>query len=234
MDTSLPAPPFIEVLGVVNFRDIGGYPIASRPGKVVRRGLIFRSGDPSQVGEAGISKLQQLGIRRVYDLRSVPEMESLGGGTQGQMFKQWEGAERIFVPVFRDEDYSPEAIALRTKNYGSGPQGFAEAYMAILNAGSSPSNAYRPFATILSHLASESPPTPMLIHCSAGKDRTGIICALILSLCGVEDDVVAQEYNLTDLGLRALHDIILNKLMQDPIYRDHPEWAIHMLQAKYV
>ncbi|KAI1639923.1 tyrosine phosphatase [Biscogniauxia mediterranea] len=232
MDTSLPTPPFIEVLGVVNFRDIGGYPIASQPGKVVRQGLIFRSGNPSEVWEAGIAKLQELGIRRVYDLRSIPEIESLGSRTPGPMIKEWEGAERIFVPVFRDEDYSPEAIALRTKNYGNGPQGFAEAYMAILEAGSSPSNAYRPFATILSQLASESPPAPMLIHCSAGKDRTGIVCALILSLCGVEDEVVAQEYSLTNLGLATLHDIILNNLMKEPIYRDHPEWAFHMLQAQ--
>lgn len=45
------------------------------------------------------------------------------------------------------------------------------------------------------------PPTPVLAHCTAGKDRTGVLCALVLSLCGVPDDAVAHEYSLTGLGL---------------------------------
>jgi protein tyrosine/serine phosphatase len=43
---------------------------------------------------------------------------------------------------------------------------------------------------------------PCLVHCTAGKDRTGVIAALVLGLCGVDDDTVAHEYGLTDLGLR--------------------------------
>lgn len=74
-------------------------------------------------------------------------------------------------------------------------------YTRILLAGAAPSG---PFATILRHLASPTtPPTPILIHCTAGKDRTGVIVALILSLCGVCDAAVAHEYSLTDLGLGA-------------------------------
>ncbi|KAI5921696.1 tyrosine phosphatase [Camillea tinctor] len=232
MNSSLPTHPFIEVSGVENFRDLGGYPIASQPGKILRRGLVFRSAYPSNVTESGVSVLQRLGIKHVYDLRSIQEIEALEQASHSQLAKQWEGAQRVFVPVFRDEDYSVEAEELRTRNYGNGPQGFVRVYMGILEAGSSPSNAYRPFAAILSQLASESPPTPILIHCSAGKDRTGVICALILSLCGVDADIVAQEYSLTEQGLEPVHDIILNNLMQAQVYKDHPEWAVHMLQAK--
>lgn len=57
-----------------------------------------------------------------------------------------------------------------------------------------------PFSLILRHLASPNP-APILIHCTAGKDRTGVIVALILSLCGVSDEAVAHEYSLTDMGL---------------------------------
>lgn len=54
----------------------------------------------------------------------------------------------------------------------------------------------------------------MLIHCTAGKDRTGVIVALILSLCGVPDDAVAHEYSLTDLGLRERKEEFISHLVQ--------------------
>jgi len=72
----------------------------------------------------------------------------------------------------------------------------------MLVAGSAPDHPSPPFATVFTHLASPEPPAPILVHCTAGKDRTGVLCALILSLCGVADELVAQEYSLTDVGLR--------------------------------
>lgn len=81
-------------------------------------------------------------------------------------------------------------------------QGFVKAYSSILTSAADPNHPYAPFSTILNHLA-DPDPSPMLIHCTAGKDRTGVICALILSLCGVDDETVAREYELTELGLAA-------------------------------
>lgn len=92
-------------------------------------------------------------------------------------------------------------------------QGFVKAYSSILTSAADPNHPYAPFATILNHLASPDP-SPMLIHCTAGKDRTGIICALILSLCGVDDETVAQEYELTQLGLAARKDEFVAHLLK--------------------
>lgn len=120
----LPQPPFITVPGVENFRDIGGYPIAGSPGKVVRRGVLYRAAEPSQVTAEGVEVMSGsgsggLGIRHVYDLRSVREFEKEGNVRPP---REWAGAERIFAPVFLDKDYSPEAVALRFRSYADGPE----------------------------------------------------------------------------------------------------------------
>jgi hypothetical protein len=87
---------------------------------MVRRGILFRSSEPSQVTDAGAAQLsQQLGIKIVYDLRSAVEIARGMGAGHGFPLREWEGSDRKFVPVFLDQDYSPEALALRYKNYAA-------------------------------------------------------------------------------------------------------------------
>ncbi|KAJ0123614.1 tyrosine phosphatase [Diaporthe amygdali] len=210
--TSLPTPPFVDIPGLRNFRDCGGYPVATNATdsdvgnenkqKIVRRGVLFRSSEPSKVTDEGIAILRDtLGITHVFDLRSQAELDR-DAITDGRQAREWEGSKRVFVPVFLQEDYSPEAIATRFAHYSSeGSEGFVQAYGLILKGATDPKGA-QPFAAVLRHLASPAQaPTPILAHCTAGKDRTGVLCALVLSLCGVPDDAVAHEYSLTDLGL---------------------------------
>lgn len=120
LDTPLPSPPFIDIPGLRNFRDCGGYPVANTDGKkVIRSGVVFRSSEPSKVTDEGISILRdRLKITHVYDLRSQTEIDrdtEIGG----RRVREWEGAQRVFVPVFLLEDGSPEAIALRYANFSS-------------------------------------------------------------------------------------------------------------------
>ncbi|KAL4721860.1 hypothetical protein ACLX1H_011051 [Fusarium chlamydosporum] len=215
--------PFHPVPGLPNFRDLAGrpLPIHSRPGYTIKPGLVFRSAEPSRVTEDGISALQDLKISHVYDLRSRNEIERYATGT-----REWPGAERVFVPVFLDEDYSPEAIAVRFRNYtAEGSEGFVEAYRGIWETGTKPIN------TIFSHLARPDP-SPLLIHCTAGKDRTGVICAFILSICGVDNQTIAREYALTEVGLGNFRDELLKSVMKIPELQDNPEGAKRMLGAK--
>lgn len=215
--------PFHPVPGLPNFRDLAGrpLPIHSRPGYTIKPGLVFRSAEPSRLTEDGISALQDLKISHVYDLRSRNEIERYATGT-----REWPGAERVFVPVFLDEDYSPEAIAVRFRNYtAEGSEGFVEAYRGIWETGTKPIN------TIFSHLARPDP-SPLLIHCTAGKDRTGVICAFILSICGVDNQTIAREYALTEVGLGNFRDELLKSVMKVPELQDNPEGAKRMLGAK--
>lgn len=75
----------------------------------------------------------------------------------------------------------------------------------------------------------------MIVHCTAGKDRTGVLCALILSLCGVDDEVVAREYSLTTFGLpQEWKAGIIKHLMDHPAIKDDHEGAENLISSKYV
>ncbi|KAK6856997.1 tyrosine phosphatase [Apiospora arundinis] len=225
----LPAP-FINIPGLPNFRDLGGVPlpIASQPGKTIKRGVVFRSSEPSKVTDDGVQQLRDLGIKKVYDLRSLDEIKKDAEGGHRQV-KEWEGAERIFAPVWRDQDFSPTALAQRFKQYSDeSDRGFLEAYKNILLAASSND---KPYEVILTHLSSTDNPPPILMHCTAGKDRTGVLCALILSLCGVDDATVVQEYHLTDTGLKSRHQELMDWLMKDPSMADNRAGAWRMISA---
>lgn len=113
-------------------------------------------------------------------------------------------------------------------------QGFSDLYFDFFNAGSAPDHPAPPFRTILAQLATPETPSPLLVHCTAGKDRTGIICALILSLCGVDDEVVAHEYSLTDIGLRERHEELLTYLLANDEFKGNAELAKELISARYV
>ena len=129
MDTSeqitdyavLPSPPFIEVAGIPNFRDLGGYPVSSRASHSIRRDHIYRCAEPSKITEDGISTMRKLGITHMYDLRSKIEIQGAEAAGRGSVV-EWDGCSRVFVPVFTDQDYSPEKLALRYKDYSGGTE----------------------------------------------------------------------------------------------------------------
>ena len=112
----LPSPPFVSISGIHNFRDLGGYAVS--PSLSVKRNVIYRCGEPSKVTEDGIETLKSLGITHMYDLRSKVEIDRNKDAGWGGV-TEWDGCERVFAPVFLDQDYSPENLALRFKDYAS-------------------------------------------------------------------------------------------------------------------
>ena len=118
----LPSPPFVTVEGIQNFRSIGETPISSDT--KVRPGILFRSADPSNASEAGLLKLKELGITHVFDLRSSVEVarDAWNSGKTADPEATSEATEsmgitRCWTPVFAEDDYSPEKLALRYKQY---------------------------------------------------------------------------------------------------------------------
>ena len=103
--------------GVCNFRDIGGYPTS--PSSWIRCNFIFRSGDLSGLTADGKTKLQALGINKIFDLRRVEEIK--GRVVEDSMYERWlcspNGPDRYIIPILRDNDFTPEALAQRLVGY---------------------------------------------------------------------------------------------------------------------
>lgn len=102
---ALPSPPFLKIDGMHNFRDCGVYPISTHPNRITRRGILYRSADPTRLTEQGVSQLRELKIARAYDLRSDREIEESTKKGYGRI-RVWEPAQRISAPVFTDIDYA--------------------------------------------------------------------------------------------------------------------------------
>ena len=127
-------PPFVNISGIANFRDIGGYSTTAPSYQSIRNNLVYRCADPSKDQSSGLSKLKELGVKKVFDLRSIPEISKQGPEWAGVAVEKEvfttrpEGSdttenlpgdeiERIWCPVFRNTDYGPEQVAIRFQNY---------------------------------------------------------------------------------------------------------------------
>ena len=100
-----------------------------------------------------------------------------------------------------------------------------KAYHDILLAGP---NAY---TAVFKHLAQPNP-NPCVIHCTAGKDRTGVLTALLFMLVGVDEETIAEEYSLTDQGLEHLKPLFIERLLKNPALEGNREGVGNMVSSK--
>lgn len=213
-------PRFKHVAGISNFRDFGALPSTLFKGKRVREGILFRSANVSQVEPAGVNAILQLGIKTIFDLRSNPEAARAG------VVSGIPGVEVRRIPIFQEVDLSPEKLAERYKNFFDPIYGFEQAYKEILKkAGAS-------YREIFLHLR-DRPQDGILVHCTAGKDRTGVFCALVLLLLGVNNDLIAREYELTTIGLLDEIPRISKAIEHEKHDLSDTDGLINMLSSKY-
>jgi protein tyrosine/serine phosphatase len=234
-------PPFIAVPLLANLRDVASSLPSNSP-PAVRPKLLYRSADPSNVDLDGLSKLHnELDIGTIFDLRSLPEIVNSGSLDEWkERISQFNSAHggvpgppvsRFWTPVFQADDYNPEAVALRFKHYGDADptRGFVKAYEAILEHGAGS------FGIIIKHLAGKGV-GGTLIHCTAGKDRTGVLVAVVLSIVGVSPERIAAEYQLTETGLAARKPLVVGRLISTGAFGEESSESIaaaeRMLGAK--
>lgn len=160
----------IPVPGTYNFRDVGGLPAETG---VVRSGLLYRSDGLHRLGEAGRAALADLGVGVVIDLRDENEARWMPDDLEGL------DVEVLRLPVFEGSSSSLGGITL------------VELYEKIVTQHASV------VVNALSDLSAAGDRT-VLVHCTAGKDRTGIVVALALLAVGVDRDAVLEDYEATE------------------------------------
>src|ERR1700726_1469549 len=180
----MPAAParHLNLSGASNFRDLGGYP--GRDGRIVRWRQIFRSNHLGHLTKADIDMLRPLGLKSGFDFRGTEERVAATCGLA-----------EIAVHSLPIE---PTVVAaLRARLAGGIALSPADALGVM---GDSYRNYVRyntsSFRALFAHLLEDR--APLVIHCTAGKDRTGFACALILHVLGVPDDLIAEDYLLTN------------------------------------
>lgn len=192
-----------KVDGIANFRDIGGWQITTPTFYVdsnpetryyVRHGFIYRCANTADLSKVGAETLKQLNIRAVYDLRSVQERHKDGVSP----VLEETAIDTVHAPVFRNEDYSPQLIALRLSNLITSWHTYVHIYDHMLEYGTDL------FRTMFEHIR-DHPDRPFVFHCTAGKDRTGVFAMLALRLTGLDRHTIAGEYALTTYGLLPDH-----------------------------
>ena len=174
--------------GCFNFRDIGGY--LNQDGNRVKKGLYFRAGRQDRMSDKDLSQLSDLKISTQIDLRRPDEVLEQGKGPLEAM-----GAKYINIAVI-PEGGSDQLSRLVGDTGISGKR-----YLGYLEFG--PTSWLRLFG-ILSELDN----LPVVLHCTAGKDRTGVSTAFLLSILGVSRDVIEADYLLTNLDTERQADFI--------------------------
>jgi protein-tyrosine phosphatase len=174
----------VELEAVHNFRDLGGYP--ARDGTITRWNRLYRADGLHRLSTADIEVVRQLGLHTVVDLRSDAEIEKWGTFPR-------EAIEVTFAhhPVI---DYSWDITG---REDDSDHDFLVWAYGEMLQAG-----APR-FAQAIESLAQPGA-LPAVFHCAAGKDRTGLVAALVLESLGVPRSVVLADYELTVDGIERM------------------------------
>jgi protein tyrosine/serine phosphatase len=182
--------PFVSVPGTFNLRDLAHIPH-------VRPNLIFRSGTLAGLKTEGKDDLvNNLRIRTVFDLRSAGELKAFPfpdlTSENSNIEVRWAPSDTTM-----DEVDINDFVELASEGPGSwngGARGFSKQYLEVLRSYKSS------FQKVFQHLL-DRPGEAILFNCTAGKDRTGTLAALILSVAGVPDDQIAFDYALSRIGI---------------------------------
>jgi protein-tyrosine phosphatase len=220
------APNWISLAGGVNVRDVGGLPTTDGP--PIRAGVLIRSANLQYLTPEDVEVLvKQHAVRRIVDLRTDVEVDSEGPGPLHQVpevlihhlslypnraviggltvrddvdtvdtVDSPETPERPETPEAGQDGGVPDPIMPwhGTKDSGRGP--LIDTYVRYLEN--------RPDSIVAALRAIAEPDGATVVHCAAGKDRTGVVVALALSLAGVDSETVAAEYAATQSQLGAI------------------------------
>jgi protein-tyrosine phosphatase len=176
---------WIELDGAHNVRDLGGLRAA---GGQTQRGVLLRSDALDACSPADVEQLvDSVGLAHVIDLRTQAERTERGRGLLGDSKVRYTELSLI------DEGQATQRNTTRAEAFAAGGDPsriMADSYVQLLEMGGTP------FVTAVDRIVAPGG-SPVLIHCAAGKDRTGVMIALLLDAAGVDRDAIVADYAAT-------------------------------------
>jgi protein tyrosine/serine phosphatase len=195
---------WIPLQGAVNARDVGGLPTAD--GGAVRAGVLIRSASLGHLTEADVRHLVgDLGVRRVVDLRTDIEVDRDGPGALHSQpdvvihhLSLYPDAtdDRTELPPSPGAEARNPALPWQGERFATGHSPVVAAYLRYLEQ--------RPDSIVAALRAIAEPDGATVVHCAAGKDRTGVVVALALTVAGVPREVIAADYAHTQSQIAAI------------------------------
>jgi protein-tyrosine phosphatase len=174
--------------GVRNFRDFGGY--ASRHGGRVRRGRLYRSGHYAEATHGDLQQIRALGIAVQADLRRPDEREKAPG--------KWSAPLTLTHDGGREHEAPHTKFLMQVEANAETAEGWMVDYYRAAPFKAHHQELFANWFTELSELDGDE---AGLVNCAAGKDRTGILCALTHHILGVSGDDIRADYVLTNVAV---------------------------------
>jgi protein-tyrosine phosphatase len=193
----------LDIEGCFNVRDAGGWPTVD--GRWMRTGRLYRADDPIRITERGREAIAALGFEAVVDLRTPAQAARSTGFADPAITYQVPMVDYII-----DYDDPPRLEE---------PGDLELLYQEMLGRGGA--QLIRAMKAIAMHIGDG----PVLVHCAAGKDRTGMLVALIQASIGVRFESIVEEYALSDEPTRRRRREMIEKpLHDDPPVSRSPEF----------
>ncbi len=179
-----------------NVRDLGGYP--TRDGGQLREGVLIRSDNLYRLTPAGQAALVDYGVRTIIDLRFRDELTTRPSPFANGRATDF-GVRYLNISLTPDpREGFDDAFAATESN--------REGYCLALDL------LGPTFARIISAIADGTNQGGVLFHCHAGRDRTGMVAALVLDLCKVPEDIIAEDYAITDTFIREMNEAYIKEI----------------------
>ncbi|KIJ56033.1 hypothetical protein M422DRAFT_40898 [Sphaerobolus stellatus SS14] len=219
------SPPFIVIPGVFNCRPVP-LPYSGKP-------WLLRSGDISRLTPAGVLELENLHVKTIFDFRSPSDVVKFKSPV-----KHIPGIQTVKAPL--DLDTRFETVdEVKGGGFGQYESDYMRENLERLTADEAGTwvQWYHKYLTsgkdgigaVLRRILERKGDDAILFHCSAGKDRTGVMTALALLLAGTEDETIIEDYAMTTVGLAPYKYIIATMFQDNEAVRANPLGAERLL-----
>lgn len=207
----------LPVTGAYNMRDLGGYKAAN--GKHVKWRTLLRSGDLNKLTEEDLDYLASLPLRTDIDFRSKNEKNAAADKPPSTVTK--------YIPLSIE---AGDMSDMQHFDVNKIPTILEDAYAYIIR---NAQNIYREFFRIVT----DESDAPLLFHCSAGKDRTGIAAALLLAALGVDRETIMEDYLLSAEYIKGKYDFLTDRFPQfaplTTVKKEYLETALNVIDKEF-